>query len=307
MLKARVCLYEIWDEVKCYSRSLSFVGGAIEIPNGTHVYNFACVLPPHLPTSFEGEYGKIRYIVCATLDRPWKFNQTCKVAFTVLKQLDLNQVPLAKHPKRIELTKTFCCWPCKSRPLFITVETPATGYVPGQKIPIAITLNNTSNVVVNGVKFSLDRTESYTSQSPSEKTRMVVKTITSLSTSVTNDKYARLTHQLEIPSIAPTGKCSVLAIDYELNINVQVESCRQNPKIKIPFIIGTVPLLTVAMTTSTPSSSVGVNANYGSFDESPLPTAPPPLANVDDRRKFTVVVGFCFNQDVILFCSSSKL
>lgn len=252
-------------------------GGAIEIPVGTHVYNFACVLPPHLPTSFEGNYGKIRYIVCATLDRPWKFNQTCKVAFTVLKPLDLNQDPSVGQPKRIDLAKTFCCWPCKSWPMLITVETPATGYVPGQKIPIAIALNNNSGVDVHGVKCSLDRTEFYISNSPYEKTKTVSKTLVSQSTTVTNAKYARLTQQLEIPSIAPTGKCSVLAIEYELNINVRVESCRVNPKIKIPITIGTVPLQTAALFMGR------ANANYGSFDECSQPTAPPLMANLDER------------------------
>lgn len=255
-------------------------GSAIEIPVGTHVYNFTCELPQHLPTSFEGNYGKIRYLVCATLDRPWKFNQTCKVAFTVLKPVDLNQDPSAGQPKRVELSKTFCCWPCRTRPLFITVETPATGFVPGQKIPILVVLDNSSSVAVHGVKCSLDRTESYISQSPYEKTKTVDKTLASLSTAVVNDKHARLTQQLEIPSIAPTGKCSVLAIDYELNINIQVESCRVNPRIKIPIIIGTVPLLT-ATSSSRSNLMMGVNANYGSFDECPQPTAPPAPATFD--------------------------
>lgn len=245
--------------------------GATEIPAGNHVYNFSCALPAHLPTSFEGTYGKIRYTVCATLDRPWKFNQTCKVAFTVLKPLDLNLEPFAQQPQRIDQTKTFCCWPCKSRPLLITVETPAKGYVPGQRIPLTITLNNSSSVTVNGVKSSLDRTESYISHRPYEKTKVVGKTLASVTTAVTNDACTRLTHHLDIPSVAPTGKCSVLKIEYELNVIVEVECCRINPKIKIPIIVGTVPLATRALPMTTTG---GVSANYGSFDEFHPPTAP---------------------------------
>ncbi|XP_062563572.1 arrestin domain-containing protein 2-like isoform X2 [Armigeres subalbatus] len=244
--------------------------GPVEIPVGTHVYNFSCVLSPSLPTSFEGNYGKIRYTVCAILDRPWKFNKTCKAAFTVLKPLNLNLDPLMGQPQRADVTKTFCCWPCKSRPLLITVELPAKGYVPGQKIPLTITLNNTSSVALNGVKSSLDRIECYISTIPYEKTNRVHKTLASVSTAVTNDVYSRVTQFLDIPSIAPTGSCSILTIEYELNIIAQVESCRINPKIKIPITIGTVPLMATAL----PTSSAGTTAQYGSCGEFQQPTAP---------------------------------
>lgn len=66
------------------------VGTELELPVGQHVYPFTCVLPPTLPSSFEGEYGYIRYTVKVTLDRPWKFDQEVKSAFTVISNVDLN-------------------------------------------------------------------------------------------------------------------------------------------------------------------------------------------------------------------------
>jgi Arrestin (or S-antigen), N-terminal domain len=60
-------------------------GQQVEILAGLHTFTFSCALPPAVPTSFEGTHGHIRYTVRVGLERPWKFDQTYKVAFTVLK------------------------------------------------------------------------------------------------------------------------------------------------------------------------------------------------------------------------------
>lgn len=66
-------------------------GPEIKLEAGEHSYPFSCVLPPTLPSSFEGEFGHVRYTIKVTLDRPWKFDQDTKMAFTVISPLDLNQ------------------------------------------------------------------------------------------------------------------------------------------------------------------------------------------------------------------------
>uniref|UniRef100_T1GVS0 Arrestin-like N-terminal domain-containing protein n=1 Tax=Megaselia scalaris TaxID=36166 RepID=T1GVS0_MEGSC len=86
----------------------------IELPSGTHTYPFTCALPPTLPSSFEGEFGHVRYTVKVTLDRPWKFDQDMKMAFTVISPLDLNLNPAVKEPRKLEVEKSFCCFCCKS-------------------------------------------------------------------------------------------------------------------------------------------------------------------------------------------------
>ena len=68
----------------------------IELPAGQHTYPFTCALPPTLPSSFEGEFGHIRYTIKVTLDRPWKFDQDTIKAFTVISAVDLNVNPRLK-------------------------------------------------------------------------------------------------------------------------------------------------------------------------------------------------------------------
>lgn len=83
--------------VKYYLYNVPYyvVAGITEVlPAGEHSFPFSMVLPNHLPPSFEGQYGYVRYTVKATLNRPWKFDHEVKAAFTVLLHLDLNLDPL---------------------------------------------------------------------------------------------------------------------------------------------------------------------------------------------------------------------
>lgn len=65
------------------------------MPTGKYSYPFQFQLPPNLPTSFEGEYGHVRYWVRASIEKPWKFDHMTKKAFTVVSALDLNSLPEA--------------------------------------------------------------------------------------------------------------------------------------------------------------------------------------------------------------------
>lgn len=41
--------------------------GDTELPAGVHSFPFTCALPPQLPSSFEGEFGYVRYTIKVTL------------------------------------------------------------------------------------------------------------------------------------------------------------------------------------------------------------------------------------------------
>lgn len=83
---------EIYLSAKKY-----FVGSAattsassIVLPMGEHVYTFTCPLPKHLPTSFEGTFGSIRYKAEVTLNLSIWPDKSFSEGFTVIKSLDLN-------------------------------------------------------------------------------------------------------------------------------------------------------------------------------------------------------------------------
>ena len=69
--------------------------GGTDHPAGEHSYPFCLLLGASLPSSFEGRRGYVRYFCKASINRPWKFDEHTKRAFTVIHPLDLNMVPTA--------------------------------------------------------------------------------------------------------------------------------------------------------------------------------------------------------------------
>lgn len=78
---------------------------------------FELVLPDNLPTSFEHEYGRIRYTLNATIDIPWGIDKHVTKTFSVINHLDLNNFPTLNQAFEIKDSKTVCCGPWKSQPI----------------------------------------------------------------------------------------------------------------------------------------------------------------------------------------------
>ncbi|XP_059055527.1 arrestin domain-containing protein 2 [Achroia grisella] len=253
----------------------SNTGNEIEISPGKQVYNFTCTLPPVLPSSFEGEFGYVRYTVKVTLDRPWKFDQETKMAFTVINALDLNLNPSYREPIHIQLEKTFCCLCCASPPLSLDVQAPVKGYCPGQVIPIQVDVENKSNVQVHLVKIFLRKVVTYRASSPStatKKTKDVIVTIQEGPAPAGTTKHWNL--QLEIPPIPPSNlvNCNIIDLDYDFKVECVVSGMHINMKDKKYVTIGTVPLVgVVGQSAPAPTQPTG---QYSPSQPAVLPVGP---------------------------------
>ncbi|XP_040168300.1 arrestin domain-containing protein 3-like isoform X5 [Anopheles arabiensis] len=259
-------------------------GTPTELPAGEHIYEFACELPSHLPTSFEGTYGHCRYTAQVVLDRPWKFNITHKIGFTVVQPRDLNlQAPSIRLPSRMEDARVFCCGFWRTKPLFVKVTVPFTGYVPGQAIPLTIDLHNLSSRIIEGVNMKLLQEITYHAEYPASKTRRETHTIVKhIGDGVAPEAQKQYEQRLVVPTVIPTcGDQNLISVAYRLHMTVRVQGCGSDPVLEIPLIIGTIPLMfqqpaTVAVPQAT---AVGVSSgqqagfSFGNSSGNSLPSA----------------------------------
>ncbi|XP_058456230.1 arrestin domain-containing protein 3-like isoform X2 [Malaya genurostris] len=187
----------------------------MELTEGLHKFHFSCKLPPSSPTSFEGDFGYIRYTIRIVFERPWKYDLTYKIAFTVVNQLDLNKIapPLNVATVR-ENMKQFSCGPCRSAPMIMTVFIPMSGYVPGQLILVTVDVTNKSKKDI--VKYQC--------------------------CGVDRNKSAGYQRRLLIPPEPPSRSTNIVRIEYFIEVIAKVPGLYTSPRVKIPITIGTVPL-----------------------------------------------------------------
>lgn len=147
----------------------------------------------------------------------------------------------------MEVTKSFCCWPCRSGPLSLTASVPQTGYVPGETIKISARVINLSGSTVDHMKFELRQLIVYHSQTPHRNTKEELRTILQKrSAGVAQNNEERYEISIPIPSLPSTNanSCRIIYISYDIRIEAKV-GFKNYPYVEIPITIGNVPLQSV--------------------------------------------------------------
>ncbi|XP_011140067.1 arrestin domain-containing protein 17 isoform X2 [Harpegnathos saltator] len=254
-----VTAHEEYFETKYYLVG-SASGGEIEIQSGEHKFPFACSLPDSLPSSFESDFGHVRYTVKATLDRPWKFDQDVKSPFTVISPLDLNTEPRAVEPVQAEMSKTFWCLCCATPALTVNFSLPVRGYVPGQSMPVKINVENRSSVVVNTVKLVLVKVVTFRATTPHSDSRTEEIVVTEVSKGpVEGGGSADYEQHLDIPPLPPSNlaNCGIIDLEYNLKVEACVEGWyHRNLSDKTLIFVGTVPLAAYHTPSAPPAADV---------------------------------------------------
>lgn len=213
------------------------------IPCGRHEIPFEYRLLENLPSSYEGLYGHIRYLCCATLVRSWKFDITCKKAFTVVAHEDLNRIPGVNLPVQLtEAQELFCC--CFKRGMVgLNFRLPKRGYVPGESIPVWCEISNNSRSPIRHVLVTLKQYVTFRGKTlilSYNGTKEMSLEVTHLfqPTAIPPGETTELSLHFTVPPVPPRLiGCNIIDINYLLKFNVGAYiRCR------IPVIIGTIPL-----------------------------------------------------------------
>ncbi|XP_032687156.1 arrestin domain-containing protein 17-like [Odontomachus brunneus] len=218
-------------------------GGEVRMPSGYSEYAFSFLLPHNIPCSFEHKHGHIRYTTKAIIDRPWKFNHECKVAFTVVTSYDLNA-----HSQQCigiddeENESFFCCFSRGS--IKMCIKLPTTGFVPGQSIETTVNLENTSRVNIVRICVKLERSLEFHAKTPYHLTKTDKAIVKAEQNNGPFGQLSNIVSRLQIPPIPPSQleHCGIIDQKYTVRITVHVSGMHCSITKTYPILIGTIPL-----------------------------------------------------------------
>ncbi|XP_048735830.2 arrestin domain-containing protein 3-like [Ostrea edulis] len=209
---------------------------------GQYVYPFSFVLPPNLPSSFEGGVGHVRYTIRGTIDRPWGLNYNTVLAFTVLSALDLNQQPLATNGAEATDSKMLCCWCCESGPITGTIKVNRVGYVPGESLYFEASVQNMSNRVCR-MSAAFEMVTVFQAKTRRKTVPLRINTITHQSLQP-GDSEVWGGERFILPPLPPSylPGCNIIDIRYILKLAIVPSGIAINMYVPVEIIIGTIPL-----------------------------------------------------------------
>ncbi|OXU18221.1 hypothetical protein TSAR_006832 [Trichomalopsis sarcophagae] len=236
------------EESYVHLQSYLFGDGETKSQLDSGAYPFSLELPEKIPCSFEGLYGRIRYSLRASLVVAEDVLLSSSILpFTLASLFDLNRDSLAPLPISENQSKSFIG---QKEPLRMELALPVRGFVPGQSVPMEVTLKNESNVRVAKIRIVLKKVVTYHASDKSRRHKEIVVEIElPVSRACKSEEHFR--EEFDVPSIPPSGMahCSIIDVRYALKVEACVDlgewyyrMLQKNLKIRTSIIVGTVPL-----------------------------------------------------------------
>lgn len=210
---------------------------------GYYIFRFSYKLPFTIPSSYEGQYGHVRYTCKAIINRYRSNSITFRKIFTVNGLVDLNAWPELFQPANGQDVKYLCCCCCKSGPLTYTVTIDKRAYVPGEIIRSKIEVVNKTDTEVYLIKAKLLITTSFYAKGSLKYSGGTICKMCSTSrvTSNNTDVYSDIT--IKVPPLPPSELigCGIIKISYCIKLDICIGGLSENVHVLIPVNIGTIP------------------------------------------------------------------
>ncbi|MFH4974770.1 hypothetical protein AB6A40_001479 [Gnathostoma spinigerum] len=214
------------------------------LPEGRHEIPFSYTLPKSLPSSFEGEFGHIRYTCRATCERPWDFDIVSKKAFTVIGIEDINENPALLEPtsaSECNSSLRFCFR--KQGSISAELSLDRAGFTPGENLYVNAKVQNDSQRVIKGMFLRMKQHVNYRAKTfaGSEHVKTANKVIVKKERGevAAHCSYLWNNEKIEVPSVPPKlSRCKIIEVTYSIELEVLGVLT-----VAIPISICTIPRL----------------------------------------------------------------
>lgn len=266
-------------------------------PEGTFTYPFCFVLPGGIPSSFESNFGHIRYVLKCTIDKPWKFDHKVKRPIIVNDIIDTNNSMYAHAPGG-DTHKEVGCLCCKAGPLELSSCIDRSCYCPGEAILVNANVQNKTTRNMNALNAKLIQTIWYHGRDGvHHKTKRVQREVAKLKgPGIPKGEDATWQNQpFGIPALPPTiANSRIITVHYKLKVYVGLPM-GIDPYIKMHITMGTVPFLRMygqAVQYGTPEDQQGPPAGFFN-NYAALPPPPPNVFGYPDMPppSYSTAVG----------------
>ncbi|XP_076262157.1 arrestin domain-containing protein 3-like, partial [Rhynchophorus ferrugineus] len=228
------------------------------LPPGHYEYPISLQIPEHLPSSFKGSYGSIRYILKAVVDRPWKIDMEDILDLHIDSPIKLNNLPAdVKDPVELSDEKTVGCFCCASGEITLTVSLERQAFAVGENIYVKTYCLNMSNANVVRLSYDVKSKLTYKTTSPSVDHKYDSELITqNVEGGVGAHSERECIVMLEIPPTSPvynfTG-CSLFKYHFELTVTAEISGCHTDIDLSKKIYLGHIPYNTAQYPSQYPS------------------------------------------------------
>ncbi|XP_013140773.1 PREDICTED: arrestin domain-containing protein 2-like isoform X2 [Papilio polytes] len=231
-----------------FSRKVFLLGGEsgeYHLQPGKHELPFDCPIPGNCPSSFEGQYGHVRYEIKVVVDRAFKLDQEKIRRIRVIAPLDLNHDPYCKEPMQFDIEDSYCCCCMGSGSSATVAKLPASGYCPGQTIPVELSCSNQGRVEIERILLTIQKRITYHAVNvPGTKhEESMVMEVKKGPIPGNNTRSWMVDMEVPAMDIYNMGPCRFIDIEYDFMVTVIPEGCHNKTEDRRSIRIGTVPLM----------------------------------------------------------------